>query len=778
MDEQQLIRNFPKALLSWYPLKENASVLFLKNGIEKLLVLQGILQDAGCQVVQADMEEVVREVQCGEKAYDYILLPGTLEVTEHPVRLLEKLKHLLSADGKMLIYVRNRLGIGYFCGEKDPYTHHIFDGIENYSRVNIQKMFRDDITGRMYSHAELEKVLEKAGLAHWKFYSVMPRLERPHMLIAEGYIPNELLDTRIFPEYDSPQTVFLEEENLYQSLLENGMFHAMANGYFIECAKKEELLLDFDEITVQEDRPKEEAMATLVKAGDYVVKKPLYPQGRHKCNVLMENTTYLLEHKVPMVAGRLIETGFEMPYVEGVIATEYFRDLLKRDKEVFLQELDQYVQWILNSSEPVPYQEVNWQRFEPGWQNRKEDDPNMDKWEELAFGSEVDRQNIGVILKRGYIDLVSINSFYTKEGIQFFDQEFYVENLPANVITLRTIDFIYGNCQELERICSKEELLSRYHLSAHADVWRRICYDFMEKLKYERELRSYHKQSKRDYSSLTASRQRMDYAPGEYEKLFRNIFKDVECKKVFLFGSGVFAKRFIEEYAESISIAGIFDNNKMRWEQELSGIPILNPAMLEHMQEPVKVYICMKDYDVVLKQLREYGIKDLAIYNPHLEYERPTQITVVRKQEEKPKKYHIGYIAGVFDLFHIGHLNLLRRAKEQCDYLIVGVVSDEQVIQNKKTSPYIPFTERREIVQSCKYVDEAVALPYGAADTEDAYRRYHFDVQFSGSDYATDPVWLAKQTYLRQQGAELVFFPYTESTSSTKLKKAISKRGV
>ena len=139
------------------------------------------------------------------------------------------------------------------------------------------------------------------------------------------------------------------------------------------------------------------------------------------------------------------------------------------------------------------------------------------------------------------------------------------------------------------------------------------------------------------------------------------------------------------------------------------------------------------------------------------------------------KKYHIGYTCGVFDLFHKGHLNLLRRAKEQCDYLIVGVVSDEQVIKSKKTSPYIPFEERREIVQACKYVDEAVEIPVNRPSTEDAWRMYHFDAQFSGSDYANDPVWLAKKTFLQQHGSDLVFFPYTESTSSTMLKEKISK---
>ncbi|MBO5093609.1 MAG: cytidyltransferase-like domain-containing protein, partial [Lachnospiraceae bacterium] len=84
-----------------------------------------------------------------------------------------------------------------------------------------------------------------------------------------------------------------------------------------------------------------------------------------------------------------------------------------------------------------------------------------------------------------------------------------------------------------------------------------------------------------------------------------------------------------------------------------------------------------------------------------------------------------------------------------------------------------PFEERIEIVRSCKYTDEAVEIPAEKPGTEEAYRLYHFDVQFSGSDYANDPDWLAKRAYLRQHGSDLVFFPYTQSTSSTKLKEKI-----
>ena len=119
---------------------------------------------------------------------------------------------------------------------------------------------------------------------------------------------------------------------------------------------------------------------------------------------------------------------------------------------------------------------------------------------------------------------------------------------------------------------------------------------------------------------------------------------------------------------------------------------------------------------------------------------------------------------------------MFKRAKEQCNYLIAGVVSDEGVRLNKQAEPFVPFEERIEMVRSCRYVDEAVKLPLNFCGTQDMYKVYHFDVQFSGSDYEHDAYWIAQKEFLEEHGSTMVFFPYTQSTSSTKLKKAINER--
>ena len=120
------------------------------------------------------------------------------------------------------------------------------------------------------------------------------------------------------------------------------------------------------------------------------------------------------------------------------------------------------------------------------------------------------------------------------------------------------------------------------------------------------------------------------------------------------------------------------------------------------------------------------------------------------------KKYTIGYTTGVFDLFHIGHLNILRRAKEQCDYLIVGVSSDELVEKEKNKRPIISLADRMEIVAAIKYVDEVVVQP--DKDKVKAWERYHFNKMFVGSDWQGTPQWTKYEEQFKPRGVEIVYF--------------------
>lgn len=133
-----------------------------------------------------------------------------------------------------------------------------------------------------------------------------------------------------------------------------------------------------------------------------------------------------------------------------------------------------------------------------------------------------------------------------------------------------------------------------------------------------------------------------------------------------------------------------------------------------------------------------------------------------------------GYATGVFDMFHVGHLNLLRRARAECDHLVVGVTTDEVVRQRKRKSPVIPFHERVEIVSAIRYVDEVVAQE--DMDKFRAWERLRFQRVFVGNDWKGTPAWQEYERQFTSVGVEVVYFPYTDGTSSTKLSLALDER--
>ena len=136
------------------------------------------------------------------------------------------------------------------------------------------------------------------------------------------------------------------------------------------------------------------------------------------------------------------------------------------------------------------------------------------------------------------------------------------------------------------------------------------------------------------------------------------------------------------------------------------------------------------------------------------------------------KKGKIGYTTGVFDMFHVGHLNILRQAKENCDYLIVGVSSDELVESYKNKTPIIPFEHRKEIVESIKYVDEVVIQSH--RDKMKSFHEIGFDIMFVGSDWKGSELFNVLEKELKKYNAIIHFFQYTDGISSTRLKKILA----
>ena len=738
--------------------------------------------------------------QAHTAGFDYIIAIETLETLESPAGYLSYLKSLLKPDGTLLLGMNNRFGLRYFCGDRDPYTERNFDGIEGYRRAYAKK--EDTFQGRCYSQAELCSMLQSSGFETFQFYSVLSDLKNPSFIYAEDYLPNEDLSNRIFPTYHYPDTVFLDEESLYNSLAENGMFHEMANAYLIECPLSGRIS-DVSHVTSSMERGPERALLTIIHRSGIVEKRAAHTEGILRLENLIEHGRDLSAHGISVVEAKLGHplsaynipdtatnhgqelprhnmpaavphppqdppahatpatppepesrpVSYLMPYLTAEVGQLYLKRLLHEDQDMFLRKLDEFRDLILQSSEII----------EP----------------DLGDGN-------GAVLRKGYIDMVPLNSFYLNDTFVFYDQEFCEENYPANALIWRMIATFYAGDLGVQKLMPMETLLNRYDLKRKLSKWQKLEWDFLADLRQEKTLRKYHEACRRNYDAVNSNRQRLNYSAEKYQKLFIDIFRNADTRKLILFGSGNFTKRFLSLYGQDYPVYAIVDNSREKWGQEIEGISIQSPEILRSLQSgEYKVLICIKNYLSVMKQLDGMGVTEYSIYDPGKDYPRKRKPLVPQNADAGSgpadhsavkKKYHTGYIAGVFDLFHVGHLNMFKRAKEQCDYLIVGVVTDEGVRKFKEVEPFVPYEERAEMVRSCRYVDEVVEIPLNFGGTRDAWRLHHFDCQFSGSDYVDNPDWLAEKEFLEKHGAEMEFFPYTQSTSSSKIKELIDKK--
>ena len=137
-------------------------------------------------------------------------------------------------------------------------------------------------------------------------------------------------------------------------------------------------------------------------------------------------------------------------------------------------------------------------------------------------------------------------------------------------------------------------------------------------------------------------------------------------------------------------------------------------------------------------------------------------------------KYKVGYTTGVYDMFHIGHLNIIKRAKEQCEFLIVGVTTDELCQKRKNKLPIIRETDRMEIVRAIRYVDEVVAQE--DMDKLTAVKKYNVDVVFVGSDWKGTPAWNQYEKDFAEVGCDVVYLDHTDGISSSILRERLNEQ--
>lgn len=460
--EQSMINRIKAALLLWYPFKADATVLLVADEGDEI---GDVLAEKITHLKTATPSTIPLEGQ-----YDHVICLHLPEQEENPVEFLMKCRACLKASGTLLFPMHNRIGIRYFCGDRDPYTGGVFDGIENYIHADLSG---HAFAGREFTAKEMERFFSDAGFDAFQFYSVYAGLEYPLHLMAEGYLPNEDLANRVIPIYHDPQTVFLEEERLYATLAENGLLHKMANAYLVECAADAALLSDSLYITSSFERSKENAMITILQNDGTIAKKALYDEGVKRLSNLQKNHAELNARGVCAVDITVSGSEASMPYLDYPTVQKHWQELLVRDKDAFLREVDRFMEAIDRSADIVSIDDT-----------------------------------YGPIAKKAFIDMVPLNCLYVDGEFVFIDQEFAPENYPINVVKARVMLTFFSKHDELRFI--EQELYERYGLTEGRWLFREKEHAFLHELWSEDRLGTYRNKMCRDLETVGQNRMRIN----------------------------------------------------------------------------------------------------------------------------------------------------------------------------------------------------------------------------------------------------------------------------
>ena len=192
----EIIKELSTAVLRWYVFKDHSKIAYIG---EKDSIFESLCEELGDDVDYLECPSNVMD------KYDYVICIGYAEKEINIQEYIYSLKELLNSGGVLLLGLNNRLGIRYFCGDRDIYTDRSFDGVEDYRNVYSKR--EDVFTGRSYDREQIKTMISKAGFVSSKQYSIFPGLEDPSLIYAESFLPNEDLSCRLFPSYHYPDSV-------------------------------------------------------------------------------------------------------------------------------------------------------------------------------------------------------------------------------------------------------------------------------------------------------------------------------------------------------------------------------------------------------------------------------------------------------------------------------------------------------------------------------------------------------------------------------------------
>ncbi len=453
----QELTSLRENLLSWYPFTNGARVLEYAEGYG---ALTGVLsQRCGSVVVVAESITKAECIQaryadrgnvdvrydrpCDDREkYDYIIIDRPVSTNSELRKMLAETSVLLADRGTVLLVCMNRFALREFCGA--PSAGELpFERVRNNTGTTYQGII---------SCLEGEKWIDC-----WRIYFPFPDHILPQAVYTNEYLPKKSVRDRVIPYYTEEQrkSLLILEDELYDGLIENGMFHVLANSFLIEC-NREKASDHVIYAVLSKDREKGHGFSTTIMHSGHVRKAALDPAGNNSLVQMYQNTLELMKRGIHCVPLELDEGSLRMPYIKGNTLIEYLKECYADSEDRVVYIFDLLYREILNSSAHVPQQECAME--------------NVD----------TERTDLGEILERAYIDMIPYNAFYLDGKLCFFDQEFVCNNYPAKYVLFRAIRYTYIYITEAQDIIPIQFLKDRYALNGLWETFEQVESRFVE----------------------------------------------------------------------------------------------------------------------------------------------------------------------------------------------------------------------------------------------------------------------------------------------------------
>lgn len=438
------LSKFNENLINWYNLKKDSVILeiganfgeltgYLSQNSKKVVTIEKSLSK--CKAIckrysnSFNIEVIageINEIKFNEK-FDYII------IKDNPASI-KYVKEYLNSDGKIIIITPNKFGITYFAGKKQKYGN--FETICN--------QYND-----IYSKNELEELILSEGYNKYKFYYPLPNLYMPTVIFSDEYLPNEN-DTKLIYNalYDSNDKIVFDEMRTLKQLVKNNQFQFFANAFFVE-------------ISICDDNIKQPKFVSFnnFRKSKYRLATKIYDKYVEKCATTEESSKHINDistniEKLNILNFKILDKKVGNDIQSEFIDKEKLDEIIvKNIKEGNLEKAYKYIDdWYCHLKSHLTMADKINEKFD-------------------IDSSEVKKLTI---VKDGFLDLVFENTFFIDNEFVFFDQEWFMENIPLECILYRAINnmFIYNN--EIQNVVSFDEVLSKYNILQYKDIFEKI----------------------------------------------------------------------------------------------------------------------------------------------------------------------------------------------------------------------------------------------------------------------------------------------------------------